>query len=83
MGFWDQALKVAKNVGSVVVTEIEKAANENREIQGKYETMGDTELIDIIFSDGFLGKSSKEKSIAYGILKKRGYSPEEIKARKS
>lgn len=83
MGFWDKALEVAKNAGTVVAAGIEKSANEIREIKQKYEGMGDDELLRVVHSDGFFGKSQKEKAIAFGILKNRGFDPEEIKARKA
>ena len=82
MSFWNKAFEVAKNVGTTVVTEIEKSANETREIKGKYEELDTDELIRIIHSDGFFGKSQKEKAIAFGILRSRGLDPEEIKSRK-
>lgn len=78
MGFWDKALEITKNVGTAVASEIESTANELREIKQKYEKMDDNELLIVIKSDGFFGKSKKEKGVAYGILKKRGYSVEEI-----
>ncbi len=80
MGFWGKAFDVAKNVGTAVVSEIESSANEVREIKQKYEDMTDQELLRIVKSDGFFGKSKKEKGVAFGILKKRGYSVEEINA---
>ena len=82
MGFWDKAFEVAKDIGTTVVTEIEKSANETREIKGKYEVLDTDELIKIVHSDGFFRKSQKEKAIAFGILRSRGLDPEEIKSRK-
>ena len=82
MGFLDKALDLAKNAGTAVYNEIEKSANEIREIRSKYEDLGDDELLRIVHSDGFFGKSSKEKAIAFSILKSRGYDIEEIKAKK-
>lgn len=78
MGFWGKAFDVAKNVGTAVVGEIESSANEIREIKQKYEEMSDDELLKVVKSDGFFGKTKKEKGVAFGILKKRGYSIEEI-----
>ena len=78
MGFWDKALDVAKNIGTTVVNQIESSANEIREIKQKYEAMSDEELFKVIKSDGFFGNSKKEKGIAFGILKKRGYNIDEI-----
>lgn len=78
MGFWNKAFEVTKNIGTAVASEIESSANEFREIKQKYEKMEDDELLRVIKSDGFFGKSKKEKGVAYGILKRRGYSVEEI-----
>ncbi|WAD62518.1 hypothetical protein OS910_21415 [Klebsiella pneumoniae] len=61
MGIWDKALKLAKNAGTVVANEIEKSANETRELRDNYEILSDDELVRIVQSDGFLGKSTKEK----------------------
>jgi hypothetical protein len=80
MGFWDKAFEAAKNAGTVVVAEIEKSANEIREIKEKYEQMSDRELLRVVRSDGFFGSSQKEKGIAYGMLKKRGYNAEAFKS---
>jgi hypothetical protein len=82
MGFWDTAFNVVKNTGTFVASEIEKSANEVREIRQKYEELDDDDLIRIVHSDGFFGKSSKEKSIAFSTLKSRGLDAEEIKSRK-
>lgn len=83
MGFWDKAFEVAKNVGTTVAAEIEASANEIREIKQKYEEMNDDELLHVVHSDGFFRKTQKEKAIAFGILKTRGFAPEEIKSRKA
>jgi hypothetical protein len=83
MGFWDVALKVAKNAGTAALTELDKSANEIRELRLKYEGMGDDELLRLVHSDGFFGKSQKEKGIAFSVLKSRGLSVEEINSRKS
>ena len=83
MGIWDKALKLAKNAGTVVANKIKKSANETRELRDNYEILSDDELVRIVQSDGFLGKSTKEKGVAYGILRKRGYTDEAIKKNKS
>lgn len=75
MGFWD----VAKNVGTVVVNGIEEKANEIRELKEKYSMMDDNELIRIVKSDGFFSNSSTEKSVAFNVLKERGFTPDDIK----
>lgn len=78
MGFWGKAFDVVKNIGTTVANEIESNANKIREIKQKYEVMTDEELLRVIKSDGFFGKSKKEKGVAFGILKKRGYDIDEI-----
>ena len=83
MGFWDKAFEVAKNAGTAVYNELEKSANETREIRQKYEDLSDDELLRIVHSDGFFAKSSKEKAIAFGTLKSRGHDVEDIKAKKN
>jgi len=79
MGFWDKALNVAKNAGTAVYSELEKSANEVRELRQKYEDMGDQELLRVVKNDGFLGSSSKERAIAFSTLKSRGYTAEDVK----
>lgn len=81
MGFWDKAFEVTKNVGTVVAGQIEKTANELRELKLKYEGMEDEELLRTVHSEGWFSKSTREKGVAFGILKQRGYSVEEINAR--
>ncbi|OEE15973.1 hypothetical protein [Aliivibrio fischeri] len=81
MSFWNKAFDVAKNAGTSLINEIESNANEIREIKSKYENKSDEELIRIINNDSFFAsQSKKEKGVAFGILKKRGYSAEDIKA---
>jgi hypothetical protein len=82
MSFWGKALEIAKNIGTTVAAEIEASANEIRETKQKYETLSDDELLRVVHSDGFFGKTQKEKAIAFGILKNRGLHAEEIKLRK-
>lgn len=82
MGFWDTAFNVVKDVGTTIATEIEKAANNTRETKLKYEEMADDELIRLVHSDGFFGKTQKEKGIAFGILTRRGFSVEDINSRR-
>ncbi len=80
MGFWDKAFEVTKNVGAAVATQIQESANETRELKLKYDGMNNNDLLRIVHSDGFLGKSPKEKAIAFGILRGRGLSNDEINA---
>ena len=62
---------------------LENHNNETRELKLKYEGMEDDELNRIVHSDGFFGKSQKEKGIAFSILKSRGFSVENINAGKN
>lgn len=82
MGFWDKALEVAKNTGTIAINAIEKSASEIRELKEEYNKLSDEELISAVHSSGFFGKSSKERAVAYSTLKRRGYSQEEIQAQK-
>ena len=83
MGFLDKAFDIAKNVATIVSAEIEKSANEVREIKQKYERLNDEDLLRIVNDDRFFGKTQKEKGIAFSILKKRGFDPEEINSLKT
>ncbi|PAT41738.1 hypothetical protein CK623_01095 [Vandammella animalimorsus] len=80
MGTWGKAFGFVKNLGTIFYNQLEKAANETREIRQKYEDLNDDELLRVVHSNG---KSSKEKAIAFGTLKSRGYEVEDIKAKKS
>lgn len=77
MGLWD----VAKNIGTSVANSVAEKANEIRQLRDEYESMDDDELIRIANSDGFFGKSSTEKGVAFSILKSRGYSSDDLKSR--
>ena len=81
MSFLGKALNVVRDLGTVVVSEIEKQANESREIKQKLEKMSDDELFKVVKNDGFFGSSQKEKSTAFSLLKHRGYSVEDINQR--
>lgn len=70
-----QAVKAAPGV-------IETYSNEIRELKLKYEDLQDDELITLVHSEGFFGKSAKEKGIAFGVLKSRGLSVDDINSRK-
>ena len=83
MGFWSKAINVVKDIGLSVVETANQQANDLRETKQKYEKMNDNELLKIIHSEGFLGKSKKERGVAFGILKNRGFSVEDINARKA
>ena len=80
MSFWKKALDVTKNAATAVAGEIEKQANELRELKQKYEDKSDGELLKIAKNDGVFGCTSKERSVAASILKKRGFSVEELKS---
>jgi hypothetical protein len=77
MGFWDSAFKLTKNIGTVAYNAIEKGADDIRAKREKLEQMDDDELIRIVHRS-----SSMERPIAYSILKSRGYTAEDIKARR-
>lgn len=62
---------------------LESYNNEIRELKLKYEGMQDDELIRLVHSDGFFGKTSKEKGVAFSVLKTRGLSIEDINLRKN
>lgn len=79
MSFWSKTLDIAKNVGNVVVSELDKAAAKNREIEAKYKKYSDNDLFKVIKSEGFMGATNNEKGIAGKVLRSRGYSAEEIK----
>jgi len=81
MGFWDKAFQVAKDVGTNYANSISEKANEVRQTKEKYESMSDEELIRIVNSDGFFGKTQTEKGVAFSILKSRGYSADDIRSR--
>lgn len=89
MTFWEKALKAAKTIGTAAANtvtnmnaHIAEEANETREFQEKLTKMNDDELFRIINNDGVFGPSSKERGVAFSILKKRGYSSEDINASK-
>ena len=73
MSFLGKAWNLTKNIGSVVVNEIDATANEIKQLTEKFEKLSDDELLKIVGSDGVFGKSRKEKGVAAGILRKRGH----------
>lgn len=79
MGFWDKAFQIAKDAGINAANSLNENANEIRQLKDKYKSLSDEELIRIVNSSGFVGKSSKEKGVAFGTLKSRGYKTEEIR----
>jgi len=79
MSFWSKAGKLAMNVGTAVINQVEMSANEIRELKAKYEAMDDEQLIKIVKkTEGLTAKSKKDRSIAYSILKKRGVDVEHL-----
>ena len=78
MDFWKKAFDVTKNVGTIIANDIEETANSSKELRAKYDNLSDSELIQIVKRDGILGKTKQERSTAYSILIKRGYTPEKI-----
>ena len=77
MGLWD----VAKNIGTSVANSVAEKANEIRKLRDEYESMNDDDLIKIANSDGFFGKTSTEKGVAFSILKSRGHTADDLKSR--
>jgi hypothetical protein len=77
MSFWE----IAKNVGTSVAGSVAERANELRQIRDRYEELNDDELMRIANSEGFAGKSTAEKGVAFSILKSRGYSADDLKSR--
>ena len=61
---------------------LESHNNEIRELKLKYEGMQDDELIRVVHSDGFFGKTSKEKGVAFSVLKTRGLNIADMNSRK-
>lgn len=82
MGFWNRAFQATKDVGTTVLAQVEESANKSRELKQKYEELNDEDLFQIVHSDGFFGKNTKEKGVAFGILRRRGHSVDEINSRK-
>jgi hypothetical protein len=82
MGFWDKAFQIAKDVGTAVGATINETANEIREIKLRLEDYDDNKLLKIANGQGFFGPDSREKGIAFSILKSRGFSVEDINAHK-
>ena len=96
MSFFEKALKIAKttgdiavstgkfaiNTGTLVVNQIDKSANEVRLIHDKYKDFDDNKLFNIVNNTGFTGSSSKEIGVASKLLKERGFSIEEINAKR-
>ena len=77
MSFFNKALRIAKNITESFVAQVEKSANEHRQIQQELDSMNDTELINILNDDSW-AKSSKKRNVAYGILRKRGHSDKDL-----
>ena len=83
MSFWEKALQAAKDIGTSTVNSLNERANEIRQLKEKYELMSDDELIQIVNSDGFFSHSQTEKGAAFGILKARGRSTDDMRANKA
>lgn len=78
---FSKVFALAKNVGSIAASSIESKSLEIKKIKEKLNELQDDELIRIVNSDSFFSRSSQEKSIAFNILKSRGYSSEIIRGR--
>lgn len=68
MGFWDSAAKAAKAVGEGMI----EAGKEYKALKMEYAEKSSEELHEIVKSDGFFKKSTREKGAAYAVLKERG-----------
>ena len=73
-----KTLKFAQNAATVVANAVAESANEIQETKKKYEKMPDDEIIDIIKREGFFSSSPKEKGVAFSVLKRRGYTSEDL-----
>lgn len=79
MGFWEKAFQVVKDLGTSSLNTLNEQANDIRQLKEKYESMSDEELKRIVNSDGFFGKSQREKGVAFSTLKSRGYDIEDLR----
>ncbi len=77
MSFWNKAASLAKNVGTTIFNEIESNANQVREIHEKHNDKTDSELFEFLARS----QSKREKGVVSTILRKRGYSTDDINAR--
>ena len=68
MGFWGSVGKAAKAVGEGLI----EACNEHKALKMEYAEKSSEELHEIVKSDGFFKKSTREKGAAYAVLKERG-----------
>jgi len=79
MSFWSKAGELAKNTGTAVFNAVEKSANETRELRSKLEGMDEDKLVKIVNKrEGWTAEPQKNRSMAYSILKKRGYDVESL-----
>lgn len=77
MGFFDIIKEVGKTAGKAAAEYSEKC----NKIRSEYEDKSDQELLRIVRGETFISASMTEKSVAMSILKRRGYSREEIMGR--
>ena len=82
MSFWQKAVQAAKDIGTSAASAVNVKANEVRLLKEKYESMSDEELVRIANSDGVFGHTSTEKGVAFSTLKARGYTAEDLRARR-
>lgn len=78
MSFFDKALQFAKDLATNTIDEQNKKANRNLETKEYLDSKSNEDLAKILNSQGVLGRSQTEKGLAFGILKSRGLSSEEI-----
>ncbi|WP_299022663.1 hypothetical protein [uncultured Photobacterium sp.] len=79
MSFWEKAGKAALSAGKAIGEEAVRQGKEIKELKEKCESRSDRELERVLQNDGFFGASDKEKNMAGAELKRRGYSPDEIR----
>ncbi len=79
MSFWNKAAELAKNAGTAIFNELESNANEISEFTAKHESKGDEELFQSLSASR---GTQKEKAVIFSLLRKRGYSVEDINARR-
>jgi len=75
MGFFDKAWDITKNVAKFSGNMLVEVSNNINEIKQECELMSDNELMDILKNKG----PAPKKSIAFNLLKKRGFEVEELK----
>ena len=78
MSFFKKAFKFAQKGVVLICEEVKKNAEEYEHLKTKFEDKSSEDLLQIVNGQGFFSANSKEKMIAFSILKSRGYTKEEI-----